>query len=302
MAKQSAPIQEVARLLDLVPYLSTHSHISLKELASEFGISERAMAQELTSLSMCGLPGYTPYELIEVFFDSGFVTINNHESLDMPRALTNIEISSLLIGLSMLSESSAGDEKLHKALENLKSRLADVLSSTAEVKISAPSLEITEIQRAIEERRILQFTYLSIATAEVRNREVEPLNLFVDQGKFYLRALCRDAGALRHFRVDRISSITVGDSSISGGEVSEESSERTFQSHLRVMGRRRAIAETLSIDSIPPSGSLAYDSFSQEWVERAVVAFSPDLVLEAPADAKARVKRTLEKTLDLYRS
>ena len=72
-------MQEVARLLDLVPFLSTHSHISLKELAHEFGISEKAMASELTALSMCGLPGYTPYELIEIFFESGFVTINNHD-------------------------------------------------------------------------------------------------------------------------------------------------------------------------------------------------------------------------------
>ncbi len=61
MVKQSAPIQEVARLLDLVPYLSTHSYISLKELAAEFGVGERAMAAELSALSMCGLRGYTPY-------------------------------------------------------------------------------------------------------------------------------------------------------------------------------------------------------------------------------------------------
>jgi proteasome accessory factor C len=95
MSNQSAPIQEVSRLLDLVPFLSTHSHISLKELAEEFGISEKAMASELTALSMCGLPGYTPYELIEIFFESGFVTINNHDALDIPRALTQLEVASL---------------------------------------------------------------------------------------------------------------------------------------------------------------------------------------------------------------
>ncbi len=109
MANKSAPIKEVSRLLDLVPFLSTHSHISLKELASEFGVSEKEMASELTALSMCGLPGYTPYELIEIFFETGYVTINNHETLDIPRALTRLEVASLLIGLEILKDRAEED-------------------------------------------------------------------------------------------------------------------------------------------------------------------------------------------------
>lgn len=302
MAKQSAPIQEVARLLDLVPFLSTHSHISLKELASEFGVSEKEMAQELTSLSMCGLPGYTPYELIEVFFDSGFVTINNHDPLDLPRALTNIEASSLLIGLSLLSESTTGDEKLQSAIDHLKSKLSHILKSEIEVQVTPPSPEVIEIQRAIDERRLLCFSYLSPTKAALDNREVEPYDLTLDQGRLYLRAYCRSAEAIRLFRVDRMSAVTAGESFVAEGRELDEISERSFSSELRVVGRKRAIAEALSIDSIPPSGEIAYHSFSQEWVERAVVANSPDLILISPLDAKARVKSTLEKTLDLYRS
>jgi proteasome accessory factor C len=302
MVKQSAPIQEVARLLDLVPFLSTHSHISLKELASEFGVSEKEMAQELTSLSMCGLPGYTPYELIEVFFDSGFVTINNHDPLDLPRALTNIEISSLLIGLSMMSESSTGDVKLHGAIEDLKAKLSQLLNSESQVHVNPPSAEVTDIQRAIAERRLLRFTYLSPATVALDDREVEPYDLTTDQGKLYLRAYCRRAEALRLFRVDRMRNMTLGDSFIPQEREIDETSDRAFRSELRVMGRKRSIAEALSVDSISPAGALTYDSFSQEWVVRAVVAFSPDLILESPIDAKARVKSALEKTLDLYRS
>lgn len=302
MVKQSAPIQEVARLLDLVPFLSTHSHISLKELASEFGVSEKEMAQELTSLSMCGLPGYTPYELIEVYFDSGFVTINNHESLDLPRALTNVELSSLLIGLSMMSESATEDEKLKMAIEELKGKLSRILNSESEVLVSAPSSDVTEIQRAIEERRLLHFAYLSSATGEIVNREVEPFDLSPEQGKIYLRAYCRSAQALRIFRVDRMRNISIGDSFIPAERKIDETSDRAYRSELRVMGRKRAIAEALSLDAIPTSGALTYDSFSQEWVERAVIAFSPDLILDSPLEARARIKSTLEKTLDLYRS
>lgn len=162
MAKKSAPILEVSRLLDLVPYLSTHSHISLKELANEFGITEKEMANELTSLSMCGLPGYTPYELIEIFFDSGFVTINNHDSLDIPRALSNLEVASLLIGLEMLRESvSESDSRTASALEALLDQLRALSSSTIQVNENPALSTQSEIQRAIQTRSAIEIAYNS---------------------------------------------------------------------------------------------------------------------------------------------
>ena len=157
MAKKTAPIEEVSRLLDLVPYLSTHSHISLKELAKEFGISEKEMANELTALSMCGLPGYTPYELIEIFFDSGFVTINNHEALDIPRALTNLEVASLLIGLEILKDSISGAEpRVESKIEKLIAQMRALLGESIEIEGGQGSAFLSQINSAIASRQPLE--------------------------------------------------------------------------------------------------------------------------------------------------
>ena len=301
MAKQTAPIQEVARLLDLVPYISTHSHISVKELAAEFGITEKAMANELMSLSMCGLPGYTPYELIEVFFDTGFVTINNHDALDIPRALTNAEIASLLIGLAMMRESATGHTALIEKIDELSTKLSSHLGSIIEIE-PADLPEVSHLERAIRERRAISFKYQSSLKTDIENRQVEPLGIYLDRGKSYLSAFCLTAKAHRNFRIDRISEVVVGEPIKSPATAQSNPTEPAFSATLHALGRRRAIAEALSIESIPADGTFAFNAFSPEWIERMAIAYAPDLRVIEPAESRAQVAHRLQNILALYRS
>ncbi len=302
MAKKSAPIQEVARLLDLVPFISTHSHISLKELASEFGVTEKAMADELTALSMCGLPGYTPYELIEVYFDSGFVTINNHETLDMPRALTNVEASSLLIGLGLLRENAQGEDRLVAAIDALSEKLQSVVDPIVDFENVGDGAEIALIQRAIAERRGITFEYHSPVKDQVERREVEPVSLYSENGKIYLGAFSNDANAYRTFRVDRMSEIELGEAHSDSKSIQSNNDLPEFKVHLRALGKRRAISEALSLQELASDGEFLYRSYSSQWVERAVITFAPDLILEAPAESRSQVRAEASKILALYRS
>ena len=300
MARQSAPIQEVARLLDLVPFLSTHSHISLKELAHEFGVTEKEMAHELTALSMCGLPGYTPYELIEIYFESGFVTINNHESLDIPRALTNLEVASLLIGLNLMKE-SAGNEnsELVSRIDSLTAKLSALLGESIEVEAAKDLSYLAEISKAIAERRSLKISYLSSLRDELEERLISPLSIYIENSSTYIKAFCHTAGDLRNFRSDRIHSISEA-SSIEVPDVMTSESEKVKFS-LSIKGQRRAVSEMLSLDQIPSGGVVEVEAFSPEWMEKAVVAFSPNIRLELPAATRPVIKRKLENILALYR-
>ena len=79
--KITAPLERTARLLDLVPYINSHQGISLKELADVFHVTQAQMTNDLTTLWMCGLPGYTPLELIDLSFDTGFVSIEMRKYL-----------------------------------------------------------------------------------------------------------------------------------------------------------------------------------------------------------------------------
>lgn len=301
MAKQSAPIQEVSRLLDLVPFLSTHSHISLKELAEEFGVDEKSMANELTALSMCGLPGYTPYELIEIFFDSGFVTINNHDALDIPRALTTLEVASLLIGLEILRESAqAGDEKLVHKIDELISEMRALIGNSIEIEEDLQSSLRVSMESAIAARKSLEIEYLSPVRSEVAPRKVDPLHFERDGAFTYLVAYCHKQGAVRNFRLDRIQSVTPTENSFSEDIQLSDVKEEKFSLSLTVSASRRAIAELFAIGPIPQSGEVEIEVYSPEWAEKAVIAHSPDLRLNRPEELRQKVHSSLQNILALY--
>lgn len=306
MVKKSAPILEVSRLLDLVPYLSTHSHISLKELATEFGVSEKEMANELTSLSMCGLPGYTPYELIEIFFDSGFVTINNHESLDIPRALSALEVATLLIGLELLKESiTEKDEKTVLTLENLLNQLRALSPASISIEPNPQYAVSTEIQRAIELRSALEIEYHSPVRDEISERLITPISISSENSFAYLTAFSHDDQGFRKYRLDRIASATTASVV---RELPTDTTEAVIQSDgsieltLQVKNSRRLISELFGIETIPQSGEVEVKAFSSEWVVKAVVAHADLLELKEPQPLRTKIKDELENILSLYSS
>ena len=101
--RTSTPIEQTARLLDLVPFLLAHQGIPVEQLAEHFRVTKEIILDDLNTLWMCGLPGYTPLELIDLEFDSGFVTIRNAQPLAEVRALVGSELVALVLGLDLLA-------------------------------------------------------------------------------------------------------------------------------------------------------------------------------------------------------
>ena len=72
--------QRLLRLLTLIPFLQKNNGVDLRDAAELFGISEEQLIADLNLIWMCGLPGYTHLELIDVSYDSGYVSIQNAET------------------------------------------------------------------------------------------------------------------------------------------------------------------------------------------------------------------------------
>lgn len=304
MAKLSGPLQEVSRLLDLVPFLSTHPYISLKSLSDEFGVSEKEMARELIELSMCGLPGYTPYDLIEVNFESGFVSIQNHEAIDIPRALSFSEIATLLIGLSSLKEElSGGSPEISQEVDRLIDRLTVISGGSIEAEVDETLNALAEIKRAIEERGVLRISYHSIARDEVRDREITPLRIYRENGEIYLSASCHEAHALRNFRVDRIRVLEVLPKSASDSKVSDDldTSEGKKVVTLHLHSQPRALSESLGLAREATIGEVSMPIFSEEWLIRNLLAAGGDMEVLRDISLRASVSSKAAATLALYR-
>jgi predicted DNA-binding transcriptional regulator YafY len=303
MVKATGPMQEVARLLDLVPYLSTHSYISMSELAAEFEISERELANELTALSMCGLPGYTPYELIDIFFESGYVSITNHDALDIPRALSQLEVASLLLGLELLKDSiNEPGTEIEGEIDSLVTQLRELAGGAVAAEPTVDMAHLAVIQKAIATRQGLLISYISTQRDSIEDRVIEPLSLYFENGISYLSAYCHRSEGYRNFRVDRIEKVALHSIEKPHGSPDELDTSPTTAVSLKLHANRRSNAELFSLSEVSSGGKASGEFFNEEWVIRAVLSASPGVEVLSPPQIRAAIAAEGEKILALYRS
>ena len=90
------------RSMDLIPYVLENPGVSIAELSARFSVTQAQIESDLQLVFMCGLPGYTPYELIDVAFEDGVVSIIDPQVLDKPRKFSSNEIVVIALGLKIL--------------------------------------------------------------------------------------------------------------------------------------------------------------------------------------------------------
>ena len=303
--KQSTPLEKAARLLDLVPYISTHQGVAISELAAEFEVSESELLSDLNTLWMCGLPGYTPLELIDLEFESGFVSIRNAEILQRVRVLTKDELVVLLVGLDILGKSiDLKREDLLLAISSLQSKIKSLIGEVAAVSPIVNSAHRAIILKAIASRKILEISYHSLIRDTVAIRKVTPLELTLDHGYEVLQAYCHLAGAYRTFRLDNIKDAVLSDED--SQQKFDAQDEIDLQIELSISGRLRTTLERFRI-SLEPEVALNTErfvatSFSQDWLIRNAMSTLAVTEVLAPESSRLEVAARCQKTLDLYQS
>jgi proteasome accessory factor C len=312
MAKQiSSPIAKTARLLDLVPYITTHQGISVEDLANEFSVSTGELLDDLNTLWMCGLPGYTPLELIDLSFDSGYVSIRNAEILQKVRLLTKEELVVIAIGLDFLKESISQDRiDLIGAITSLQDKIKSLIGDIAQASPTVDSAHRAVILRAIKERKDLEIEYHSLIRDEVSARAITPLELGEDKGIEVLLAYCSKAAGFRTFRLDNVRQAKLlGSSRVIA--VAKSDDEDLFRAKCKVYSRLRTTLErfrlepdmAISSDLIPEKAiTVEVSSFSQDWLVRNFMSTLANTEIIEPAGLSKIVGAKARATLELYKS
>lgn len=301
--KFSAPLERTARLLDLVPYISSHQGISLKELAGVFGISQSQMTDDLTTLWMCGLPGYTPLELMDLDFESGFVTIHNAETLAKPRSITFDEGTALILGLDLLrSVVSPQRVDLQQMIQQLSTRLSTLikLPSTLSVSPATNQQHTSVIMQAIKSRSGVEISYHSLYRDEFSTRKIYPIELIEADGHQYLSSYCYTASDFRQFRMDRIQSAQIF--SVEAEIPTAKVEPTSFTSTIKVMASTREVSERFKQTEMSVNSIFEYESFSQQWIQRAIIASGGAVSLQSPAQIRKSIATTAQSMLDRYKA
>jgi proteasome accessory factor C len=298
----SAPLLRTARLLDLVPFLNTHQGIALKELAQHFDVSQAQMSADLTTLWMCGLPGYTPLELMDLEFDSGFVSIRNAPTLSKPRAITFQEGVALLLGLDLIASSLPADRQdLLSATVSLQERLTKILGVPIKLSVATSTSGVvsTAIAQALQTNGGLAIRYHSMYKDLITERTVIPVDTYQTETNHYMRAYCLSALDYREFRVDRIERATPIEVTATHDLVNRNSEKISFA--LAVVQASRDVAERFGIANIEIGTSVELSSYSKQWIERSVMASGGAAHLETPLDIRAEVARKAQLMLKRYK-
>lgn len=295
------PLERTSRLLDLVPYINAHQGISLVDLAKVFAISTKEMISDLTTLWMCGLPGYTPLELMDLDFESGYVTIRNAPTLARPRSITHEEGVALVLGLDLLQSGISTERTdLTEAISSLSTRIARLINLPSALSASSDiSQEVTtSVKDAIAHRSGLQISYHSLYRDEVSARVVVPLEMFDRQGYWYLHAYCFTALDFRHFRLDRIQAANPVEVEKPSTVPPEDPERIGFM--VKVVRPTRDVAERFNQSHLEAGTIFKSSSFSQHWISRSVLASAGTIELLSPAEIRSELAEKAKRILSRY--
>jgi proteasome accessory factor C len=269
----------LARLIDLVPYISQHQGVAISNLAEKFGVSTAEIEKDLWLLYMCGLPGHTPLELMEFEFEDGFVTVRNAEELKHPRSLTQSEIAALLIGLQLLSTDK------NEIADKLKFKLVNLLSSKISYTPANEDLLPKKIETALQSNKTLMIKYNG------KEREIIPIEIYRDAGELYLKAHCKLANDRRTFRISRIDSLQILENTeLAPNEVPTQSHKYTAK--IIVHSDARRVRECLG-------GTSEIQFFSKEWLISQVMSLGGAVELSDP-DLRAQIFAKIKASQAIY--
>ena len=274
------------RTMDLIPYILENPGISIGKLAKQFSVSEKQVESDLQLIFMCGLPGYTPYELIDLIFEDGVVSIIDPQVLDKPRRFTKSELVVIILGLQLLSELSASDATRLGKLQLLSNKIMKLGGSNSVViaPSSSKSPYVEVITRAITDKKSLTIQYQSLVKVEISVRSIIPHSLFLMNGNLYLSALDLKAKSDRTFKVELIKDCEIGNE-ISNQAVTQDSS--ALEVVLDVQRAYRNFIERNS--SIITAVEEQKNSFrvhlklnNLEWLKRSILSNSPGIKVISP--------------------
>lgn len=280
----------VQRLLAVLQWAAAHPEgAPIDDLCRRFRLSRSELVRELDLASMIGAdsPHYDDMPF-EVYVEDGLVFVRLF-SFRRPMRLTPAEGLALVAAADVLVDrapDAADRGALERALDKLAALLGIEPGEAIDVELDPDGGEVGDrLRQAIAARRRVAFTYWTYGRDEVGTRAVDPWDVFVDAGTWYLWGWAHDASAPRNFRLDRMVDLEVTDHPVAHqppagahGEVAMD--DQAPRVVLDLAPAARWVADVHPVLAAEPVGedrvrvTLAVSGPS--WLERLLLRLGPD--------------------------
>jgi proteasome accessory factor C len=192
------------RLLAVLTWLARQRRAPVAELSQRFGLEPEELVADLELAACCGLPPYTPDQLMEIIVDDHEVVADLGPELARSRRLTAAEGFALAASARAIAAVPGADPEgaLQRALGKLDAVLGD--RGGLRIDLREPA-HLALIRDACMQHRQLELRYYSASSDQESLRVVDPEAVVSIDGRWYLDGYCHKAGGMRRFRVDRVS-------------------------------------------------------------------------------------------------
>lgn len=204
-------MNRVDRLLAQILYLQSQPLCTAEELSEHFGLSVRTIYRDLVALAEAGVP-------VVAQAGVGYSLARGYHL--PPVSFTPEEASALVTGGLLVERSADASVQrpmgsalmkvravLPRSIQGQMMRLEQSMAITATPEKPTKTADLTMLQQALAQRRVLRFNYASWNKETEAEREVEPLGLIHYLERWHLIAWCRLRKAIRDFRIDRMSRV-----------------------------------------------------------------------------------------------
>ena len=298
--------QRALRTMDLVPYILENPGISTVDLAAKFSVTQKQIEKDLQLIFLCGLPGYTPYELIDLTFEDGIVSIIEPQVLTKPRNFSSNEMVVIKLGLEILREINVNEpnkldkistllQKIHRQTDQDSVLLAKEISSSPYYSV---------IDTAISQRNQLSIEYQSVSKDQLSTRLIVPYNISMLNGNLYLSAYDMDRQSDRVFKLDLISKCEIGERTeldLVKSTATDQIVELMVDVNLTNFIERNTsiiVDQRLTADGI----KVTLKVNNLEWISRAVISYAPNINVISPIALSEMIEQRAKNLLNAYSS
>lgn len=298
-----SPVERLARLLGVVPWVVEQGGAHVSEIAARFDYPEDQVVKDLTEvLFFVGVHPFTPDALIEVDIADEIVDIRYADWFSRPLKLSAEDASRLLTaGRTVLQMSTsqtgggfadADDDSaspLVRALSKLSLSLGDGAGDPGEqIDVclgDAPAELLENLRGAAARRRQVEIEYYSLGRDEMTSRSVDPSRVASHDGCWYLFGWCHRAAAERVFRVDRIRSLKVTDRPVTVDLAAESEPTPEVAEHACTVTLRLEQSAAWAADYYPTLRRCEltdkrveadFGVANKAWLERLLLQLGPD--------------------------
>lgn len=309
---------KIDRLVSIIMLLLEKERISAQELSEMFEVSLRTIYRDLDAINMAGIPIQATSGV-----GGGFEILPQYK-IDK-KVFSSDELSSILMGLSSLSSVVHGDELAH-ALAKVKSFIPEEKSNDITLKANQICVDFSPwtgnsyiqsyveiIKTAIEEHKTLSFEYVS-QSGNKTLRTVEPYQLVLKSGHWYVQTFCLTRNDYRLFRLNRMCSLFKTDKTFEPRDFknplldfSDFENDKLIKIKLRVHNSiLDRILDFCSFENIKPDGNNGEYFFADfpfvesDYFYDILLGFGASCECVAPSNVRSEMKKRIQKMGEMY--